>query len=186
MLEGSRFIQSAAQTVSLALRSPPTVGRPVHAAEELLHKWVSRELKEKQIVSVEEYLANAAGDLVMLGVWGLVESQLPAGSTGEPVPLYFFARDDRILKVRSSTSHISRHFPTHALPPQAIEERLTLIRNAKTPVLGKLSRSTRRQLDITLDVLSRRTMSGPQRVEMLKRALDRGETIEGSKVAGGR
>ncbi|GAA5887940.1 hypothetical protein JCM6882_000809 [Rhodosporidiobolus microsporus] len=157
MLEGTRFLQSSSQTLSLALRSPPKVGKPVEAAEQLLHKWVSRELKERQVASVGEYLANGSGDLVMLGLWSLVVDRLPQV---DPIPLYYFARDDRIHK--------------------AVEERVAVLKQQN--LYGKLSPAVRKQLEVTLDVLGRRTMNGPQRIELLKKALDRGEKIEGSKV----
>ncbi|BGP16638.1 hypothetical protein JCM10213v2_004640 [Rhodosporidiobolus nylandii] len=159
MLEGSRFLQSSAQTISLALRSKPAVGQPVSSAQTLLLKWVSRELKERQIASVEDYLANATGDLVMLGLWEHVLDGLPLGKV-EAVPLYYFARDDRILK--------------------AVDERLTLLRQQN--LYGKLPSSLRHKLETTLDVLSRRTISGPQRIELLQKALDRGEKVEASRV----
>ncbi|GAA5820637.1 hypothetical protein JCM11251_003087 [Rhodosporidiobolus azoricus] len=157
MLEGTRFLQNSAQTLSLALRSPPTVGKPVEAAQQMVEKWASRELKERQVASVSEYLANAAGDLVMLGIWGLVLDRLPQV---DPIPLYYFARDDRIHK--------------------AVEERVAVLKQGT--LYGKISAATRRQLETTLDVLGRRTMNGPQRIEVLKKVLDRGEKIEGSKV----
>ncbi|GAA5967845.1 hypothetical protein JCM11641_005784 [Rhodosporidiobolus odoratus] len=159
MLEGTRFLQSSSQTLSLALRSPPTIGKPVATAQGLLHQWVSKELKERQVASVEDYLANATGDLVLLGIWGVVLDQLPVGKV-EPVPLYYFARDDRIHK--------------------AIEERLSLLHQQH--LFKKLSPTIRKQLDTTLDILGRRNLSGPQRVEMLKKALDLGEQVERSKV----
>ncbi|GAA5999917.1 hypothetical protein JCM10207_005971 [Rhodosporidiobolus poonsookiae] len=159
MLEGTRFLQSAAQELSLALRSPPTVGKPVSTAQAQVHRFFSRELKERQVASVDEFAANAAGDLVMLGLWGVVMDQLPVGKV-EAVPTYYFARDDRIHK--------------------AVEERLSLLRSQH--LYAKLSPTVRRQLETTLDVLGRRTMNGPQRVELLKKALDRGEKVERSRV----
>ncbi|GAA6042043.1 hypothetical protein JCM8097_004076 [Rhodosporidiobolus ruineniae] len=162
MLEGSRFLASSSQTVSLALRQPPKIGKPVEAAEGLLHKWVSRELKERQVASVKEYLANATGDLVMLGIWGVVMDQLPMG-TVEAVPLYFFARDDRIHK--------------------ALQDRLHLLRQSSPKLYSRLSSTVRSQLATALDVLGRRaTLNGSQRVELLRAALDRGEKVGGSKV----
>ena len=94
MLEGTKFLHASTQTLSLALRAP-LVSKPVETARRAMHKWVSRELKEKQVASVEEYLANATGDLVLLGLWSIVMDQV---REAEEVPLYFFARDDRIQK----------------------------------------------------------------------------------------
>jgi len=94
MLEGTKFLQSSTQTLSLALRAP-LASHPVATAHGLMHKWVSRELKDKQVASVEEYLANATGDLVLLALWSIVQDQV---READEVPLYFFARDDRIQK----------------------------------------------------------------------------------------
>ncbi|BGP48626.1 hypothetical protein JCM10450v2_004502 [Rhodotorula kratochvilovae] len=74
MLEGTKFLHASTQTLSLALRAP-LVSKPVETARRAMHKWVSRELKEKQVASVEEYLANATGDLVLLGLWSIVMDQ---------------------------------------------------------------------------------------------------------------
>lgn len=94
MLEGSRFLLSSTQTLSLALRSTRE-SKPVETAQKLMLKWVSRELKERQVASVEEYVANGVGDLVLLGLWSIVQDQVKEAET---IPLWFFARDDRIQK----------------------------------------------------------------------------------------
>ncbi|GJN90896.1 hypothetical protein Rhopal_003910-T1 [Rhodotorula paludigena] len=109
MLEGTKFLHSSTQTLSLALRTP-LASKPVETARGLMLKWVSRELKERQVASVDEYLANGTGDLILLGLWSVVQDQLPAA---EPVPLYFFARDDRIQKaVEERLSHLRRTSPS--------------------------------------------------------------------------
>lgn len=106
MLEGSRFLLSSTQTLSLALRSPRE-SKPVETAQKLMHKWVSRELKERQVASVEEYIANGVGDLVLLGLWSIVQDQVKEAET---IPLWFFARDDRIQKCVSASRHLCRNW----------------------------------------------------------------------------
>jgi hypothetical protein len=59
-------------------------------------KWVSRELKDAQVSAVGDYLANGTWDLVLLGLWSVVLDQM--GNKTEALPLYFFGRDDRMLK----------------------------------------------------------------------------------------
>lgn len=94
MCEGDRWILSSAHKTALALRSGKA-GRPVHSASVLFDKWVSRELKEEQIAGVADYRANAISDLVVLGLWSIVEDKVHGG---EKLPTYFFARDDRMSK----------------------------------------------------------------------------------------
>ncbi|GAA5984101.1 hypothetical protein JCM10908_006051 [Rhodotorula pacifica] len=159
MLEGTKFLQSSMATLSLALRYPQA-SKPVAAAQKLMLKWVSRELADRQVASVEEYIANAVGDLVLLGIWSIVQDQLPGADS---IPLYFFARDDRIQK--------------------AVEERLSHLRRNKAGALQRLSKQVRAQLDAALDILGRRSLNGRERVERLRRVIDEGEKREA--VVGG-
>lgn len=94
MSEGDKFIKESAWKVGLALRGVGGGGRGVREAEEVMGKWVSRELKKGEIAAVGEYLANAVGDLVLMGMWNLATDSVK----GESIPTYFFARDDRITK----------------------------------------------------------------------------------------
>ena len=94
MSSGDKWVISASHTVALALRAGPS-GKPVATAERLVDKWVGRELKQKEIASVGEYLANLTGDLVMLGCWSVATDKV---LHGEAIPLYYVARDDRVLK----------------------------------------------------------------------------------------
>lgn len=94
MSEGDKWLLTSSHSIALALRAGPK-GRPVHAAATAIDKYVSRELKSSQVASVDEYIANATGDLVLLGLWSVVTDKLMHAA---PVPLYFFARDDRTVK----------------------------------------------------------------------------------------
>ena len=151
MLEGNKFLQSSTATLSLALRTPQA-SKPVSSAHQLMLKWVSRELAAAHIASVEEYLANAVGDLVLLGIWSIVQDQIRAA---ESIPLYYFARDDRIQK--------------------AVEERLALLRRNHAGAVQRLSKQVRAQLDAALDILGQRSLNGRERVERLRLVIDEGE-----------
>lgn len=93
MSEGDKWLISSTHKISLALRTGPS-GKPVSSAEILVDKWVSRELKKSQIAAVSEYTANAVGDLILLGLWSVVTDTV----VGDPLPLYFFARDNRMTQ----------------------------------------------------------------------------------------
>lgn len=95
MSEGSRWLLSCSQTLSLAFRTGPTA-RPIATAEKSMLSWVSRELKAAQVSAVGDYTSNGTWDLCLLGMWSVVTDQM--GSKVEPLPLYFFGRDDRMLK----------------------------------------------------------------------------------------
>ncbi|KAK4056655.1 hypothetical protein OIO90_002207 [Microbotryomycetes sp. JL221] len=146
MSEGDRWIQSASHTVALALRQG-SQGRPVTTSESLVNKWVGRELKQQEIAGVGEYLANATGDLVLLGCWSVVTDKV---LHGEQIPLYYFSRDDRILK--------------------ALEERIDAVK--KDGSYPRLSKQLQQQIAACLNVLSDRKIGGKERVHRLKQALD--------------
>jgi hypothetical protein len=93
MSEGDKWLISSSHKIALAIRSGPA-GKPVESAEKLVDKWVSRELKKSQVAAVGEYTGNAVADLVVLGLWSVVTDAVK----GEVIPLYFFARDDRVTK----------------------------------------------------------------------------------------
>ncbi|GAA5822165.1 hypothetical protein JCM10212_002975 [Sporobolomyces blumeae] len=146
MSEGNRWLVSSAQTLSLAFRSGPAA-KPVSTAVSIMTKWVSRELQAQQVAAVGEYTANAVGDLCWLGLWSIVTDQV---RDVEPVPLYFFARDDRILK--------------------AVEERIAVLRQRN--LYSRLSAPLRSQLETALEVLGQRNVNGRERIEMLRQRLD--------------
>ncbi|GAA5893500.1 uncharacterized protein JCM6883_003539 [Sporobolomyces salmoneus] len=147
MSEGSRWLLSSSQTLSLAFRTGPSA-HPIETAEKSMLSWVSRELKEAQVSAVGDYTANGIWDLCLLGLWSVVTDQL--GSKVEPLPLYFFGRDDRMLK--------------------AVEERIAVLKAKGN--WTKLTKPIRTQLDIAIEILGQRQVNGRERVEKLKEALD--------------
>jgi len=43
---------------------------------------------------LEDYVSNATADLLMMGAWAIALQSFK----GEPLPSYYFARDDRVYK----------------------------------------------------------------------------------------
>ncbi|GAA5989082.1 hypothetical protein JCM5350_003588 [Sporobolomyces pararoseus] len=147
MSEGSRWLLSSSQTLSLAFRTGPS-SKPIQTAEQMMLKWVSRELKQAQVSAVGEYTANGIWDLCLLGLWSVITDQL--GNKVDDLPLYFFGRDDRMLK--------------------AVEERVALLKQKGN--YTKLSKPIRGQLETIIEILAQRQVNGRERIEKLKEALD--------------
>ena len=114
MSEGERWIWKTVESVTLALRSIPSEGQPVAAAEAAVRSFATRELgKADLIASLEDYIANATADLLMFAAWNAASGSVG----GDPIPVrvwtldfqlsqdfrlkliyqtYCFARDDRV------------------------------------------------------------------------------------------
>ncbi|PFH51438.1 hypothetical protein AMATHDRAFT_74985 [Amanita thiersii Skay4041] len=94
MSEGDKWVWEQVTAVSRALRADST-GKPVQEAEAAVRRFATRELgKADLIASLEDYVANATADLVMLGAWSLVLESVKA----DVIPSWYFARDDRVYK----------------------------------------------------------------------------------------
>ncbi|THV08644.1 hypothetical protein K435DRAFT_740905 [Dendrothele bispora CBS 962.96] len=94
MSEGDKWIMGQINNIGLALRAG-TAGEPVKTASAAVRKFATRELgKADLIASFEDYVANATADLLILGAWSLARDSIQA----EPIPLSYFARDDRVQK----------------------------------------------------------------------------------------
>jgi hypothetical protein len=106
MSEGDTWLHKAVYEVSLLLRdvslppahTSPTApvhagdgrrSQPVRGAEAMVRQFCTKELKGASgaggVGGVEEYIANAALDLVIMGVWSLAATQM--GVEGLPVSL---------------------------------------------------------------------------------------------------
>jgi len=93
MSEGDRWVLSSCSSVATALQTAD--GKPVAVADGLVRKFATRELgKADLIASLEEYIANATADLVMMAIWSIASEKLG----GDPIPTYCFARDQRAFK----------------------------------------------------------------------------------------
>lgn len=76
MSEGDTWVLKAVYEISLLLRDPDS--KPVAAAEEMVRRFCTKELRGVSggVGDVEEYIANAALDLVIMATWSLVAGQI--------------------------------------------------------------------------------------------------------------
>ncbi|KAJ3800424.1 hypothetical protein GGU11DRAFT_742508 [Lentinula aff. detonsa] len=167
MSEGDKWIHAQTSNVVIALRAG-TAGEPVKTADAAVRKFATRELgKAELIASLEDYIANAVSDLLLLAAWSLALESIPGESI--PVLIYtncreyfdnaskqisYFARDDRVYK--------------------AFVERLE--KNEKV-IRQSLSRRLKWQLRVLKAVLEGRTITFRRKVEVLAEELDQGEGV---------
>ncbi|KZP32863.1 hypothetical protein FIBSPDRAFT_811645 [Athelia psychrophila] len=150
MSEGDKWVFAQANNISLALRAG-TAGKPVQGAGSAVRSFATKELgKAAVIAALEDYIANATADLVMLGAW----SQAAELVQGEPIPTWYFARDDRVYK--------------------AFLDRLELHKGA---ILRSCSRRLRWQFRILAKVLEGRSTTYRNKVEILTSQLDEGDGV---------
>lgn len=85
MSEGDSFLHKAIYDISLVLRDPSPTSKPVTAAEELIRRFCTKELRgvEGGVEGVEGYVANAVIDLIIMSTWSIAATQL--GVDGLPV-----------------------------------------------------------------------------------------------------
>jgi len=150
MSEGDKWIRAQVSTVSLALRSG-TAGKPVSTASAAVRKFATKELsKADAIASLEDYVANATADLLLLSAWSMALEYIE----GEQIPFYYFARDDRVFRAFADRSD------TH--------------RNA---IHRNLSRRLKWQLRVLRRVLEGRNTTYSAKIELLVGELDQGEGV---------
>ncbi|WVW81087.1 hypothetical protein I302_103078 [Kwoniella bestiolae CBS 10118] len=100
MSEGDSFLYKAIHEISLLLRSRSGLShegdgvKPVKEAESIIRKFCTRELRGVKggVGDVEEYIANATLDLVIMAGWSLA---VPGIAEGALLPTHTFARDLR-------------------------------------------------------------------------------------------
>ncbi|KAJ8501471.1 hypothetical protein ONZ51_g582 [Trametes cubensis] len=150
MSEGDSWILLQTADVAVALRQG-TEGKPVHNAEAAVRSFATKSLGQADfIASLEDYIANATADLVMMAAWSLVLQVVK----GEPLPTYYFARDDRVY--RAFVDRLEKH-------KEAIQTRV-----------GRRLRWQLRVLELKLEGRNRTYRS---KVELLAKELDEGEGI---------
>ncbi|KAF8812360.1 hypothetical protein BYT27DRAFT_7182802 [Phlegmacium glaucopus] len=94
MSEGDKWLYAQVSTVSRALNAGAD-GKPVQVAGACVRRLATKELgKADLIASLEDYVANATADLLMMGAWAIALQSFK----GDPLPSYYFARDDRVYK----------------------------------------------------------------------------------------
>ncbi|KAJ3883235.1 hypothetical protein F5051DRAFT_392397 [Lentinula edodes] len=150
MSEGDKWIHAQTSNVVIALRAG-TAGEPVKTADAAVRKFATKELgKAELIASLEDYIANAVIDLLLLAAWTLALETI----NGDPIPISYFARDDRMYK--------------------ALVERLE--KNEKV-IRQSLSRRLKWQLRVMKTALEGRTTTYRRKVEVLAEELDQGDGV---------
>ncbi|EIN10712.1 hypothetical protein PUNSTDRAFT_65559, partial [Punctularia strigosozonata HHB-11173 SS5] len=96
MSEGNKWVTAQISDISLALRAG-SEAKPVATAESAVRSFATRELGKAQgaIAALEDYVANATADLLMMAAWSAAIDHL---KDADPIPTYYFARDDRVYK----------------------------------------------------------------------------------------
>ncbi|KAK7470743.1 hypothetical protein VKT23_002163 [Stygiomarasmius scandens] len=150
MSEGDKWIIGQINNIGLALRAG-TAGEPVKTASAAVRKFATRELgKADLIASLEDYVANATADLLILGAWSLALETIQA----EAIPLSYFARDDRVQK--------------------AFVERLD---KHEAVIHTALSRRLKWQFRVLRTVLEGRNTSYRTKIDTLAEELDQGDGV---------
>ncbi|KAI9001164.1 hypothetical protein BD414DRAFT_511746 [Trametes punicea] len=150
MSEGDSWIALQTADIAIALRQG-TEGKPVHTAQAAVKSFATKSLGRAEfIASLEDYIANATADLVMMAAWSLVLQVIK----GEPLPTYYFARDDRVYR--------------------AFVERLEQHNDA---IQSKVGRRLRWQLRVLQTQLEGRNRTFRSKVESLAKELDEGEGV---------
>jgi len=76
MSEGDTFLHKAIYDISLLIRDP--AASPVQGTEDLIRRFCTKELRgvEGGVEGVEDYVANAVVDLVLMSTWSIAATQL--------------------------------------------------------------------------------------------------------------
>ncbi|OSC99129.1 hypothetical protein PYCCODRAFT_1470405 [Trametes coccinea BRFM310] len=150
MSEGDSWIALQTADIAVALRQG-TAGKPVHTAEAAVRSFATKSLgKADLIASLEDYIANATADLLMMAAWSLVLQVVK----GEPLPTYYFARDDRVY--RAFVERLEQH---------------------KDAIQSKVGRRLRWQLRVLQTQLEGRNRTFRSKAESLAKELDEGEGV---------
>jgi len=148
MSEGERWVWKTVESVTLALRCIPSEGQPVAAAEAAVRSFATRELgKADLIASLEDYIANATADLLMLAAWNAASSSVG----GDHIPTYCFARDDRVYM------HFVQRCQQH-----------------KTAINRKCTKRLKWQLRVLEEGLKGRHVMFRSKIDLLRTELDHG------------
>ncbi|KAH9038829.1 hypothetical protein EDB84DRAFT_1587807 [Lactarius hengduanensis] len=95
MSEGDTWIREQVKLVGTALRRGPSA-RPVEVAQSSVKRVATRALGRAPLIAdLEDYISNATVDLLMMASWNLALESF----SGEHIPPYYFARDDRVYRV---------------------------------------------------------------------------------------
>jgi hypothetical protein len=99
MSEGDTFLHKAIYDISLLIRDP--TASPVQGAEDLIRRFCTKELRgvEGGVEGVEDYVANAVVDLVLMSTWSIAATQLGVDNLPVRIPHL------NVLADRSRRSH---------------------------------------------------------------------------------
>ncbi|TFK28817.1 hypothetical protein FA15DRAFT_664883 [Coprinopsis marcescibilis] len=146
MSEGDAWIWAQVSLIARAL-SGNADEKPVQTAGAAVRKFTTKELGKASIIAtVEDYIANATADLLMMGAWSIVLQSVPAA---DGLPTYYFARDDRVYK-----AFVERLDKFHA------------------EVVRRCPRRLRWQLQVLKDELQGRSTTFRKKIEMISLRLD--------------
>lgn len=145
MSEGDKWVWAQVQTISLALNAG-TEGQPVAVAGSAVRSFATRRLgKADFIASLEDYIANATVDLLMMSAWSIALTYVE----GEQIPSYYFARDLRVYG--------------------AFQDRL---KTHKNEIRGFPNKTLKWQLRVLSAVLEGRSITFRAKVELLASQFD--------------
>ncbi|VDC04094.1 unnamed protein product [Peniophora sp. CBMAI 1063] len=151
MSEGEKWVHEQISNTGTALRAGNIV-QPVQSARSAVQSFATKQLKNlgegQTIASLEDYVANATGDLLMMGAWSIAATFI---DDQEPIPVWYFARDDRVYK--AFMERIERH-------------------NDRIQIRG--SKRLKWQIRVLAEKLEGRTTTWRSKVESLAQSLDRG------------
>ncbi|KAG8934410.1 hypothetical protein FRC02_010044 [Tulasnella sp. 418] len=147
MSEGDRWLASQIHTIRLALRAPDgTETKPVETAADIMRDFATWELeKVKCKTEIDDYVANSSADLVMMAAWSIALDSID----GEPIPIWYFSREDRTY--RAFTSRLEEH---------------------KVEIDRKLGKRVKWQLRVLEKALAPRSETMVQRMQVVREELD--------------
>jgi len=123
MSEGDVWIQEHVKLVGTALRQGSSAC-PVKVARTSVKRVATHALgKAPLIADLEDYISNATLDLLMMAAWSLALETF----SGEPIPAYYFARDDRVYRVFTERLDRNRDDINHRLNKH-LKSQLTTLR----------------------------------------------------------
>ncbi|KAG6873343.1 hypothetical protein C0995_000203 [Termitomyces sp. Mi166 len=162
MCEGDGWIRDQITTISHALKAGAT-GKPVEVAGAVVRRFCTTSLKNAELIAdVEDYIANATSDLLMMAAWSMALAGIEGG---ELIPvrdqfyirlvvlihepkLYYFARDDRVYN--AFVEKLDQHsVAIRAMPNPRLRRQLEALR---TELQGRML-SARLKVERLRDVL---------------------------------
>ncbi|KAG5221831.1 mitochondrial protein [Salix suchowensis] len=113
MSEGERWVRDQAYNVSLALRAG-TAGKPVETASAAVRRFTTKELgKASLIAALEDYIANATVDLLVLGAWAWATETIDAQLIPVCLHPFHLCVTFKLYLCRLITSLVTTEFSRH-------------------------------------------------------------------------